>query len=194
MESRDLEVGKKYLILKDSYGEKKFFEIEILKKANLAIKCFFEDDNQKIWYDYQDFNDIFKIVECLSDEIDMLVQMNLKWKDTEPKTMNWYQAKELESDGWVLPSLFQLKNAFDNKTEGFKSFSYWSCTESSGGVMAYHFNFLYGFNYTSMKTNSAFLVRLCKVEKYENKEQEQKIVQHETQTMKISLTQSVNTL
>jgi hypothetical protein len=162
MESRDLEIGKKYLILKDNYGQKDFFEIEILKKANLAIKCFFEDDNQKLWYDYQDFNDTFKIVECLSDEIDMLVKMNLKWKDTEPRTMNWHQAKELENDGWVLPSLFQLKNAFDNKIEGFKPISYWSCTESSGGVMAYHFNFLYGFNYISMKNNSSFLVRLCK--------------------------------
>jgi len=162
MESRDLEVGKKYLILKDNYGQKDFFEIEILKKANLAIKCFFEDDNQKLWYDYQDFNDTFKIVECLSDEIDMLVQTNLKWKDTEPKTMNWYDAKELEKDGWVLPSLSQLKYAFDNKIEGFKPISYWSSNNSFGGTMAYHFNFLYGFNYSSMKTNSSFLVRLCK--------------------------------
>jgi hypothetical protein len=83
MKAIDLEIGKKYLILNESLGQNDYQEIQILNKVNSLIKCLFEDDNQKIWYEYKYFNDTFKIVECLSDDIDMLIIE----KDQEQKTV-----------------------------------------------------------------------------------------------------------
>ena len=103
------------------------------------------------------FEEIYKI-----EMIQNLTSVNIEWKDIGNYNLNWYQAKDLEQDGWRLPTLWELKNAFDNKIEGFKPFSYWSSTPAFGGEMAYHFNFLYGFNYFSPKNNSKLCVRLCK--------------------------------
>jgi len=104
-----------------------------------------------------------KFEEIYKTEVkEKVTSVNIQWKDTGSYNLNWYQAKDLEGDGWRLPTLWELKNAYDNRVEGFKPFSYWSSTPAFGGEMTYHFNFQYGFNYFSVKTNSRLFVRLCR--------------------------------
>jgi hypothetical protein len=104
-----------------------------------------------------------KFEEIYKTEVkEKVTSVNIQWKDTGSYNLNWYQAKDLEQDGWRLPTLWELKNAYDNRVEGFKPFSYWSSTPAFGGEMAYHFNFQYGFNYFSVKSNSRLFARLCR--------------------------------
>jgi hypothetical protein len=56
--------------------------------------------------------------------------MKLEWQQNPPeKPMSWYEAIEYTKslgEGWRLPTVEELKEAYDNNVEGFQSFVYWS--------------------------------------------------------------------
>ena len=87
--------------------------------------------------------------------------MKLQWKESELNRMTWKEAKDLEKDGWRLPTRAELLDAYDNQIEGFELHRYWSSTLKWSSD-AYLFSF---------KTGDIFLecidfiknhVRLCK--------------------------------
>jgi hypothetical protein len=59
--------------------------------------------------------------------------MELEWQENpSEQPMTWSEANEYVKslgDGWKLPSIEELKEAYDNKIEGFKSDFYWSSEE-----------------------------------------------------------------
>jgi hypothetical protein len=88
--------------------------------------------------------------------------MKLEWKDPEPNEMSWDEAKELEKNGWRLPTRAELVDAYDNQIEGFLSDYYWSSstyTQNTG--TAWYVGFSYGFVDFSNKTYY-YYVRLCR--------------------------------
>jgi hypothetical protein len=88
--------------------------------------------------------------------------MKLEWKKTEPVRMTWHEAKELEKDGWRLPTRGELCDAYDNKVEGFQSNYYWSSsTYSQDTNYAWYVYFYYGDVSYNDKTVS-YYVRLCR--------------------------------
>jgi hypothetical protein len=90
----------------------------------------------------------------------------LKWFDMEFEPMNWDEAnklhKEITSDGWRMPHLSELCNAFNSKTHGFKEVSYWTCTYYDiDNSLRWFVNFSNGLTrYT--KKSEKYHVKLCK--------------------------------
>ena len=88
--------------------------------------------------------------------------MKLEWKETEPEKMNWYKAKELEKDGWILPTRAELVNAYDTSINGFKPILYWSSSMyAQSNSYAWYVDFDDGYvNYNSKTAD--YYVRLCR--------------------------------
>jgi hypothetical protein len=90
-------------------------------------------------------------------------RMKLEWKDTEHNEMNWDDAKELEKDGWRLPTRGELCDAYDNKVKGFYPEYYWSSSIYDQNTNnAWFVNFHYGYVSYNYKTTYSYCVRLCK--------------------------------
>jgi hypothetical protein len=86
--------------------------------------------------------------------------MKLEWKDPEPNEMSWDEAKELEKDGWRLPTRVELCDAYDNQIEGFQLDRYWSSTLKWNSDA-----YLFSFNTGDMDTDDKvcnYYVKLCK--------------------------------
>ena len=87
--------------------------------------------------------------------------MKLEWKKNEPNSMTWYKANELSGE-WKLPTLQQLKDAFDNNSQEFESKYYWTRDESnSDPEKAWYFDFRTNES-ALINKNFYFFVRLCK--------------------------------
>jgi hypothetical protein len=67
----------------------------------------------------------------------MEITMKLEWQQNSPeKLMNWDEADECVKslgEGWRLPTIEELKDAFNNKIEGFKSDYYWTLNVNTNG-------------------------------------------------------------
>jgi hypothetical protein len=88
--------------------------------------------------------------------------MKLEWKETEPNEMSWDEAKELEKDGWRLPTRAELVDTFDTNIENFNKGYYWS---SSDYIKDTSYAWLVNFNYGGMDTDNKvcdYYVRLCR--------------------------------
>jgi len=64
---------------------------------------------------------MFKVINGLTIDF----QRRLIWGPTQ-KPMTWFQAMNLEKDGWRLPTKDELRQAFIDKVPGFKSARFWS--------------------------------------------------------------------
>ena len=63
-----------------------------------------------------------------------IVEQRLEWGETCSKKLNWEEAKEwckMKGDGWRLPTILELLNAYYYKVDGFSSGYHWSSTEYS---------------------------------------------------------------
>jgi len=87
--------------------------------------------------------------------------MALEWKDIESRPMSWHEAKELEADGWRLPSRGELLDAYDNKIEGFGIEKYWTST-CKWNSDAYFIYFKTGDIWMDAKEYYLHYVRLCR--------------------------------
>jgi hypothetical protein len=91
--------------------------------------------------------------------------MKLKWKETESNIKTWHEAKELEKDGWRLPTVPELQEAMNiqlkERTEGFfLNQHYWS-SRTNGSKAAYIVHFPDVQSASQYKKSYSF-VRLCK--------------------------------
>ena len=63
--------------------------------------------------------------------------MKLEWQqNSSEKPITWDEANEYVKslgEGWRLPTIEELKDAFDNKIEGFKSDYYWTSNVNANG-------------------------------------------------------------
>jgi hypothetical protein len=85
----------------------------------------------------------------------------LNWKETEKESFSWNDAKKLESESWRLPTIFELEQAFNNKTEGFEDYYYWTADEFEQDLeYAWVFGLFSGYADVNNKTD-IFKVRLC---------------------------------
>jgi len=81
--------------------------------------------------------------------------------------MNWYEAMELESNGWFVPSISHLETMYNTIGQGadnignFEMSKYWSSTEHSGGS-GYAFNFATGESHIGYNGILNCRVRLVK--------------------------------
>jgi hypothetical protein len=88
--------------------------------------------------------------------------MKLEWKETESNKMTWDEAKDLEINGWRLPTRGELCDAYDTSINGFKASYYWS---SSTLVRDTNFAWLVYFsdgNVDYGNKTSSYYVRLCR--------------------------------
>lgn len=78
--------------------------------------------------------------------------------------LSWDEAqaylKRFEHE-WRLPTLMEMQQAFDNKTEGFKETLYWSSEEKPENNSVYFFDFYQGV-ISFCGTTSKLFVRLIK--------------------------------
>jgi len=86
-----------------------------------------------------------------------IVEQRLEWGETCSKKLNWEEAEEwckMKGDGWRLPTILELLNAYYYKVDGFSSGYHWSSTEySETNARAVDFSDGVVNNYLS-KTNS----------------------------------------
>jgi len=90
----------------------------------------------------------------------MINLTNLEWKDVDG-TYTYDEALKLESDGWRLPTIFELRQVHKDKAVGFTVASYWSSTLYTCSNSAFSF-FFYNGNTNCVAFNSKkyiFLVR-----------------------------------
>jgi len=84
-------------------------------------------------------------------QIDASGQSGLIAKTEDTGVMNWYEAMSSESNGWTVPTIYQLGTMYDAIGYGadiinvgnFEMAQYWSSTTHSGGT-GYAFNFANG--------------------------------------------------
>lgn len=87
--------------------------------------------------------------------------MELEWKVSQVNRMTWDEAKSLEGS-YRLPTLKELKEAYDNKLEGFDNRYYWTSIDSKDkNEYAWFFDFKQGIPYCIDK-KLYMHVRLCK--------------------------------
>jgi hypothetical protein len=88
--------------------------------------------------------------------------MKLEWKETESNKMTWDEAKDLEINGWRLPTRGELCDAYDTSINGFKASYYWSSSAYSQNTNnAWLVYFGDGFADYGNKPGS-YYVRLCR--------------------------------
>ena len=90
--------------------------------------------------------------------------MNLEWKVTHLIPMNWETAKSFEKNPaqFRLPTLKELKQAYNDNFYGFDKINYWSSDENhlrQGTIWC--FNFKRGIQFAG-NTEWNYYIRLCK--------------------------------
>lgn len=88
--------------------------------------------------------------------------MILEWKQVEPTLMTWWQAYDLQLNGWRLPTVIELDDAFNNKIEGFPFTFLWTKDEKEHSVdLAWYY--VFGGNEKGILNKGMnFRVRLCR--------------------------------
>ncbi len=107
----------------------------------------------------------YRIIKQTKDEIELELIENiqeipakkLEWHN-ETKEMNWDEAQKYAKklgNGWRLPTVVELLQAYYDEVEGFEEDDYWSSTTlPSHTSFALSVNVNYGDTDTSSKTNS----------------------------------------
>lgn len=88
--------------------------------------------------------------------------MKLEWEGNPPTNiMNWYEAMEYAKsldDGWRLPTIEELKEVYDSKLDGFRSYNYWSSTIADLDTLnAWYVNFSDGVGHYYYKKGRVFV-------------------------------------
>ena len=78
----------------------------------------------------------------------------LVWGPTHKK-LDWYQAMDLQRDGWSVPTIKRLKQAVKDLVPGFEKTWYWSSREGSSSGFAWNIHF--GDGRTDSDKKSKFL-------------------------------------
>jgi hypothetical protein len=89
----------------------------------------------------------------------------MEWYPNSPRDpLSWEETqaylKRFENE-WRLPTLSEMQQAFENKTDGFKETLYWSSEEKPENKSVYFFDFYKGF-ISYCGTTSKLFVRLIK--------------------------------
>lgn len=88
--------------------------------------------------------------------------IKLEWKLTHLIPMGWDESKKFQYGDFRLPTLKELKQAFENKFYGFESRFFWSSKEDdSFKDQAWFFDFKQGLPFRGDKRLNLY-VRLCK--------------------------------
>jgi hypothetical protein len=91
------------------------------------------------------------------------MKVHIEWGPEAPSTLPWQEAIDwckTMGDGWRLPTIGELRIAYEQNVEGFASSSYWSSSEYDSNHAWYQY-FYNGYqNYTNKTTNPR--VRACR--------------------------------
>jgi len=91
------------------------------------------------------------------------MKLNIEWGPEAPLPMTWEKAgdwcKSL-GDGWRLPTIGELRRAYEQNVAGFASSSYWSSSEGSSNT-AWNQSFGDGYQYYDTKYHD-LRVRACR--------------------------------
>ena len=93
------------------------------------------------------------------------MKLNIEWGPEALGTLTWEKAVEWAGslgEGWRLPTIGELRIAYEQKVGGFASGNYWSSSENySGG--AWNQAFSNGYQYNGGKSSTR-RVRACRDE------------------------------
>lgn len=122
----------------------------------------FEKD--AIWYESDEPQFTLRTTEENDGEIILKAKENskLKWEENPSKElMTWDEAMNYAKslgDGWRLPTIEELKEAYKSKVKGFYRFFYWSsstCSQDTSSAWVVAFNL--GPMLDSSKTSSSYI-------------------------------------
>jgi hypothetical protein len=91
------------------------------------------------------------------------MKLNIEWGPEAPRPMSWQEATEWSEslgDGWRLPTIGELRIAYEQNVEGFASSSYWSSSEYNSSTAWLQY-FLTGLQYYDYKYYN-LRVRACR--------------------------------
>jgi hypothetical protein len=91
------------------------------------------------------------------------MKLNIEWGPEAPRPMSWQEAIDWcksMGDGWRLPTIGELRIAWEQNVEGFASSSYWSSSEgNSNNAWSQYFGS--GYQYDGNKDDDV-RVRACR--------------------------------
>ena len=94
--------------------------------------------------------------EILTPTIQIIEAKTLEWGKTCEKELNWEDAKqwcEEQGEGWRLPTIIELLEAYHGGINGFGTSYYWSATEYST-TFAFLVSFSNGGTFNVFKSNN----------------------------------------
>ena len=140
--------------------------IKELHQNTVFIERDYVYDQKKVSLDGYSLN-TDEFFEKLKYTLEDRIEPKLEWEQNPPsKPMTWDEATQyadslntMSDYGWRLPTIKELKEAYDSKLEGFRSSNYWSSsTYVQLTNFAWNVNFKYGLvNYYNKTLN--FYVR-----------------------------------
>jgi hypothetical protein len=94
------------------------------------------------------------------DKCGQQIIQGIEWGKTADCRLNWEDAKkwcEKQGEGWRLPTLEELKQAYDDKVEGFVTKdAYWSSNENDTNYAWFQY-FISGTQTYNDKTNTNYV-------------------------------------
>jgi len=152
--------GNSQWYLKDLFPFKFIEELPVIRQT--VIKQIIEDRSHEIqfdddWYEKDEPQFTLKITE----ENDEEKKLKLEWeKNPSENIMTWYEAMDYAKslgEGWRLPNINELREAFENKIKGFKSSFYWSSSMVVQDSDAWYVDFSYGNLKSSYKSANYYV-------------------------------------
>jgi hypothetical protein len=157
----ELKAGERYLVKLPNNTANSLTELKILETSPKAVR-FQLGTMEDIWIFKDELCSKLNIVDKINYQETTHIRTKLEWKETEQNRLTWYEGKELETDGWRLPTRAELVYAYDNQAVGFKPTYYWSSTTYTQDTsLAWSVGFYSGFEYNLGKIHTNY-VRLCR--------------------------------
>ena len=100
------------------------------------------------------------------------MKLNIAWGPEAPGLLAWNEAVEWAGslgEGWRLPTIGELRIAYEQKVDGFASGYYWSSSEFNFFYLAWLQSFVNGLQYNYSK-DTFIRVRACRDVDVEEKE------------------------
>jgi len=91
------------------------------------------------------------------------MKLHIEWGPEAPQKMTWYEGIDwcnLLGDGWRLPTIGELRRAYEQDVAGFAPDIYWSSSEGSS-TLAWSQSFYNGYQHYYFKNYSNLRVRAC---------------------------------
>ena len=137
--------------------------IEMIKELHqntVFIERDYVYDQKKISLDGYSLN-TDEFFEKLKNKLEDRIEPKLEWEQIPPIKMTWDEATQyadslntMSDYGWRLPTIKELKEAYDSKLDGFESDFYWSSSTFTQNINdAWYLDFSKGYKFTVHKTD-----------------------------------------